>query len=188
MDFECIKVVLNSHFVIDIVVPLLSAVIGGALTLLGVIKTLKNENKIIREERNEKSKPVLINYMCSLEKQKNIPKYVFVSDGPETEISIKGIFKNTDCGIAFIDKIVTENKTYFPKETSTVDKNTTFIIELHNLDGESLKSCRIFCHDILGNGYYYDAKFVLDNKWGSEIEIGNIQKDVKMKRGKKSFR
>ena len=70
MDFECIKAVLNSHFVIDIVVPLLSAVIGGALTLLGVIKTLKNENKIIREERNEKSKPVLINYMSSLEKQK----------------------------------------------------------------------------------------------------------------------
>lgn len=181
MDFECLKEILNSRFVTGIVVPLVSAGIGGALTLLGVMKTLKNENQIIREEHNEKLKPILINYTCSFEREENIPKYIFVSDGPETSKNIKGIFKNTDCGIAFIDKIVTENKTYLPKDNSTVDKNTAFIIELHNLDNESLKFCQIFCHDILGNGYYYDAKFVFDDNREREIEIGNIHVGLKSK-------
>jgi len=162
-------------WVSDVVVPLLSSVIGGVLTLLGVKITLKNEKQAIEQERREKVKPILINYTCAFNGEENVlPKYRFTSDGEDGETSIKGLFKNTDCGIAFIDKIVTEKKIYFSTSNSVVDKNTAFVIELHNLANETLKFCQIFCHDILGNEYYYDAKFTIDINKKSKIEIGNI--------------
>lgn len=90
-----------------------------------------------------------------------ILKYRLISDEEDVGNSIKGIFKNTDCGIAFVDKIVTEKTIYFSKSNSDVDENTAFVIELHNLANKSLKWCQNFCHDILGNEYY-NAKFVFD--------------------------
>ena len=159
----------------DVVVPLLSSFIGGALTLLGVKITLKNENQAIKQERMEKVKPILINYTCAFDGEEDIlPKYRFTSDGEDVGNPIKGVFKNTDCGIAFIDKIVNEKTIYLPKSNSAVDKNTAFVIELHNLANETLRFCQIFCHDILGNEYYYDAKFMFGFNKKSKIEIGNI--------------
>ena len=177
-----------SSWLSDIIMPLLSAGIGGLVTWLGVKTTLKNENQAIKEERIEKSKPILINHTCAFDGEEDVmPKYTFASDGNESKACIRGIFKNTDCGIAFIDKITTEKNTYLPQGNSTVDKNTPFVIELNNLSNETLKFCRIFCHDILGNSYCYDGKFVFDANRKSKIEIGNIQilnkKNSKCKRG-----
>lgn len=164
------------NWITDVIVPLLSAGIGGVLTLLGVKITLKSENQTIKEERIEKTKPILINYTSAFDGEEDVmPKYIFASDGEKGGEKIKGIFKNTDCGIAFIDKIVTEKAMYFPKSNSAIDKNTAFVLELHNLSKETLKTCQIICHDILGNEYCYDAKFVFGVNRKSKIEIGNIQ-------------
>ncbi len=163
------------NWLTDVIVPLTTSLIGGALALLGVKLTLNNENQAMKQERMEKVKPILINYTCAFDGEKDVmPKYRFTSDREDVGKHIKGIFKNTDCGIAFIDKIVTEKTIYFPETNSAVDKNTAFVVELHNLSNETLKSCQIFCHDLLGNKYYYDAKFVFDINKKSEIEIGNI--------------
>ena len=160
----------------DVIVPLLSTAIGAFVSLLGVIITLKNEQKALKKERIEKLKPILINYTCAFAGEESvIPKYMFVSDGEKVDATITGVFKNTDNGILFFDKIVTESKTYIPQDNSTVDKNTVFLLELHNIAGETLKFCRIYCRDILGNEYYYDAEFVFDTNKQSEIVIGNIQ-------------
>ena len=164
------------NWLTDVVVPLLTTVLGAAVSLLGVVITLKNEQKALKKERIEKLKPILINYTCAFSGEESvIPKYKFVSDGKKVEGSITGMFKNTDNGILFFDKIVTESKTYFPHDNSTVDKNTVFLLELDDIAGETLKSCRIYCRDILGNKYYYDAEFVFDITKPNELVIGNIQ-------------
>ncbi len=163
-------------WITDIITPLLAAVIGGLFALLGVIITLRYEIKTKKKEDIERVKPVLINYSYISELEKSsIPKYIFVSDGDTMDAAITGVFKNTDNGILFFDKIVTENKTYIPEDNSTVDKNTAFLVELHNLAGENLKFCKIYCHDILGNKYYYDASFVFEYNRKTEIVIGNIR-------------
>ena len=181
-DFENGKCKTMKDLFKDIIVALISSVVDAMFPLLREKKALKNEKKIIREERNEKLKPVLINYTSAFEsEEKTMPKYIFESDGPKVDINIKGIFKNTNCGITFLEKIVTETKTYLPKYNSTIDTNTAFVVELHNRAGETLKFCQIFCHDILGNDYYYDAKIVYRADGNPKIEIGNIHKVVKTK-------
>ena len=164
------------NWLTDVIVTLLTTVLGAAVSLLGVVITLKNEQKALKKERIEKIKPILINYTCAFSGEESvIPKYKFVSDGKKVEGTITGMFKNTDNGILFFDKIITESKTYFPHDNSTVDKNTVFLLELDDIAGESLKSCRIYCQDILGNKYYYDAEFVFDITKPNELIIGNIQ-------------
>ena len=164
------------NWLTGVFVPLLTTVLGAVVSLLGVIITLRNEQKALKKERIEKLKPILINYTCDFAGNESvIPKYKFVSDGEKVVKTITGVFKNTDNGILIFDKIVTESKKYFPYDNFTVDKNTVFLLELDNIAGESLKSCRIYCRDILGNKYYYDAKFVFDPNKQSELVIGNIQ-------------
>ena len=163
------------NWITDVSIPLATTVAGGVLTLIGVKMTLNNEKKSIAQKHREKMKPILINYTCTcMNEERALPKFVFKSDGEATIKTIKGIFKNADGGVVFIDKIVTEKTTYYPEANSTIDKNTAFVVELHNLSKETLKTCKIFCHDILGYKYYYDAEFVFDINVKSEIKIGNI--------------
>ena len=162
-------------WITDVSTPLAASVIGGLLTLKGAKMTLNNANKAMAQERREKVKPVLINYTCTcIDEERVLPKFVFKSDGEVTSINIKGILKNADGGVVFIDKIVTEKTTYYPEANSTIDKNTAFVIELHNLSNETLKTCNIFCHDVLGYEYYYEAEFVFGINAKSKIKIGNI--------------
>lgn len=150
---------------------LVAAIIGVFGALLGVAITFMIENHRRRKELVDKAKPIMINYLNTetLTSRTRTP-YLFVSDGKSKE-SINGTFKNTDNGILFLDYIKTETKTYMPKHVVAIDKNTVFEIMLRGLQGETLKECKFYCHDIYGNKYYYNALFTTDLWQFNQISI-----------------
>lgn len=142
---------------------LVAALIGVFGALLGVIVTSVIENRRRKKNLYDKAKPIIINYQNTetLTSKTRTP-YVFKSDN-ESKGSIIGTFKNTDNGILFLDYIKTETKTYMPKHVIAIDKNTVFEIKLCGLEGETMKECTLYCHDIYRNKYLYNASFTSDS-------------------------
>lgn len=166
---------------------LVASIIGVIGALLGVIISSAIENKRRRKEAKDRAKPILINCMeyQSLNKH-DIAIFVFESED-ESSATVKGVFKNTDNGILLFDYIETETKKYYPVQGSAVGKNEMFVIILQGIANETLKKCRIYCHDIYGIRYFYDAKFLFDSDVHSEIIIQNeVPIEVKGKKQKKS--
>lgn len=154
---------------------LIAALIGVFGALAGVIITAYIENGRRRKELLDKAKPIIINHpINAVPDRAHIPHYVFRNSTDKDEDEFYGLFKSTDNGIVFLDSIETETRQYLPQRNSAVDKNTVFIIALHIVQGETLKQCRICCHDIFGNKYYYDAEFTYENGI-KQLLIGNIQ-------------
>ena len=103
------------NWITEILIPLGSALIGGFLALVGVLITLHREKEELKQERIEKAKPVLINYPDSaVDRSVLTPTYKFKANEGEMRGTLIGCFKNTDNGIAFIDCVKTETKTYIP--------------------------------------------------------------------------
>ena len=174
------------NWITDVVMPSLSAIIGGMLALFGVWITLRHEKKERKLEQIDKAKPIIINYMVhAIENKLHIPKYLFSSCEESVGKEITGVFKNTDNGILLFDCIETETKKYYPQHSSAVDKNTVFYVLLDITKGETLKKCIFHCHDIFGTQYTYEAVFCFESGRQSEIIIGNIKQDVHIKKGKK---
>lgn len=140
---------------------LVAALIGVFGALLGVVITLLFENYRRRKERIDKAKPILINYIHN-DASKKLMGYAFKSDSTDNK-HIIGCFKNTDNGVLFLDYVETETKKYFYRNNSAVDKNFVFLLGLYGLSGETLKKCTIYCHDVYGTSYKYNAKFRLNS-------------------------
>ena len=165
------------NWIADVVVPLVSALIGGALALAGVLITLGREKKELKKERVEKAKPVLINYPDdAINRSELTPTFTFKANEGGSRGTLIGVFKNTDNGIAFLDCIKTETKTYLPINNVTIDKNTVFRIHLINIGGETMKKCSILCHDIYGTNYCYQAHFDCKAANRNDIVIDSIKR------------
>lgn len=161
-----------------ILIPLISALIGGGLTLAGVIVTIKWEAKHKKKEEIEKVKPIVINATSPMiPKDSKIFCYTFESQGDLQKHEVFAVFKNTDNGILFFDLIKTANKEYYPIDGATVDKNTFFYISLKSIVGDTMEKCDIYCHDIYGNKYVYNGYFNFDSDKTrySDIIIGEIK-------------
>ncbi len=151
-----------------------AALIGVIGALLGVLITVFIENRRRRKELFDSVKPILINYMRhQIEGEIIKSKYLFVSEGDDSR-DITGVFKNTANGILFFDCIKTETKIYRPKYSATVDKDTAFCLIIRNIEGESLRECRIYCHDIFGTPYYYNAHFTFSGKESQIVLVNEL--------------
>ena len=153
------------QWVTDIIVPLLAALIGGGMTLIGVIITIRHDNKNREEDRKreliQRAKPILINYAGHRGAETTV-LYFSESGKEEGGKTIFGSFKNTDNGILTVDKIVAAsgNLTYLPVAYSTVDKNTAFIIGITLANyKETFDGWTMYVHDIYDNPYCYRMKF-----------------------------
>lgn len=154
----------------------ISAFIGGLIALVGVVITLRHEAEVQKKERIDRAKPIMINYPArAVPERGRVPHYHFRASEDISPSELYGVFKNTDNAVLFLDSIETETKQYFPQRNSAVDKNAAFIIALHIVEGETLKQCRIHCHDIFGHKYFYEAEYDYDNDREKRILVGNIQ-------------
>ncbi len=151
-----------TEWITDVLIPLISAIIGGGLTLAGVIVTIKWEAKQKKQEEIEKVKPIIINTDYDNTKQlKSYLTFEFATAG-DTCTRIFGCFKNTDNGILFIDYIESDSNKYESFADSTVDKNSYFSINMYAGRDEQFNNFKIYCHDVLGNKYYYDTLLMLN--------------------------
>ena len=155
---ECNEIITN------IIMPIVSALIGGGLTLVGVLITIKSENKKRKEEIRIANKPLfyVINPMQKYE-YKNSSDFEFRNEDDEkSDGFIPIIFKNTDNAILVLDYISINGKKYYSMNGNIVDKNTTFNIYLYvcNEAKVDFNANIVFAiKDSIGTRYKYELSF-----------------------------
>ncbi len=170
----------------SILVPLVSACIGGGLTLLGVRLSLRSERKKEEKNRIDSAKP----WLYSLDRRedqdwKSVYELFFSSDGriDPTQKPTTIIIKNTDNGIAILDRIITETTEYYPVAGKVIEKGKKAHLYIQWAKSETLVNMRLQLHDVYGNEYCYEilqGNESNENSW----HIKDIQVPVKKKQRK----
>lgn len=167
----------------DIVIPLVSALIGGGLTLVGVRATIKHGDKTRNDDHEREmkmqAKPILVNFPPEQDPIAHATTFSFSAPGDSTKThSMRAIVKNTDNGIAFLDKITSHNATYYPGKNCTMDKGTVAFLEFFPADRkEDLQDITLHLHDLYGNSYRYGLELVDTIRTGSKhvnLSLGSM--------------
>lgn len=174
-----------NEIISNIVVPILSAIIGGALTLFGVWLTIHRDKKRDEENLKKSAKPWIFSidssYDYSNETSNKIEMSTVHNSANNSYERCIGI-KNTDNGIGIVDKLTTANKTYIPETYNIFEKDTVTVISVYFEEGDSLKDIELHVNDVYGNSYVYTV--ILDSDIdGLQIKEKDIQKSKKCKRG-----
>ena len=149
-----------NSYLINIVIPLIAALISGLLTLLGVRLTIKKNE----EKSNNALEPIIINVPYDSNEDKKIRMIILENNknnkNNESDVTIKGSFKCIN-GIFFIDHVESlfANTDYSIKSGYAVETGQEFIIELSGITGDIPKQWKLLFHDILGRRYYYLMDF-----------------------------
>lgn len=153
----------------DVVIPLLSAFIGGFITLAGVWLTIHRDKKRDEDNKKQSAKP----WIYSLDRfedydHTNVSKYIMATSSNLNNTHLfQIIVKNTDNGICILDELVTEKKRYIPICGKVIDKDHVIHLNVHIEEGETLKEMYLYVKDIYGNRYKYK---VYQTKKGNYIE------------------
>ena len=144
-----------------IIIPLIAAIIGGGITMWGVILTIKREKQKDDENRILAVKPWIFSYESIRSFNADEVNIIHLSvkeklDEQNTEL-FDIIIKNTDNGIGIVEKFVTENNTYYPIVGRVIEKNTTVILRVHWNGNENLRKMRLFIQDVYQNRYCYEV-------------------------------
>ncbi len=165
------------NWIKDIFIPLLSAFIGGFITLAGVWLTIHRDKKRDEDNKKQSVKP----WIYSLDPfedydHTNVSKYIMAtsSDLNNTHL-FQIIIKNTDNAICVLDEFVTEKKRYIPIRGKVVDKDRVIYLNIQIEEGETLKDMYLYVKDIYGNRYKYK---VYQTKKGNHIEEVTGEKEV----------
>lgn len=164
---------IKNEIIFYIIVPLISSLIGGGLTLIGVLISIHHENKNRKNEIKRLNKPLiyLINPMQDYDYKSAVQFYfenkIFKSNG-----FIEIILKNTDNAIMIMDSIKIGDDIYYPTNGNVVDKNTIFYIYVYI--NEKIKSINqenimLTIKDVLGNSYKY--KLIYSDENSKSVDV-----------------
>lgn len=165
-----------NEIISNIVVPILSAIIGGALTLFGVWLTIHRDKKRDEENLKKSVKPWIYvedNYDHYDYKDKN---YINLAVSSESVLRncFKIYIKNTDNGIGIVDKLVTKNQTYIPVFGEILEKNKVTSLNIYYQDkSENLQDMILYIKDVYGNPYKYKVQLCNNGKRWNIEEISN---------------
>ena len=167
---------------VDIIVPILAALLGGWITMWGVVHTIKFERKNAREQAMQAAKPWIFSLdPCEDYDYKNTGRIILQGDAPlEPNASLEFILRNTDNGIGIIEKFITKNNEYFPVLGRILDKNTAKEVIVTLNTHENLENMYFIIRDVYGNRYKYKAFMAFPSSKGNHIEeIGLMKKREK---------
>ena len=177
---------------IDIVIPLICALIGGMLTFFGVLYTIKKQTKKEKKEEKLKYKPYLKISHNKCGQEICLQRYIIGMLEPENINSEKFKYysfiledfsilnsSNAEC---LLREIVIDNKKYPFHETLLLKNEQAIIITTRNSYvniSKLLKEIYLTASDSLGNLYYYKCEFIeKPNGFLSVIEDDNKQKST----------
>ncbi len=156
----------------DIIIPIVSATIGGLCTFLGVFLTIRHEKKREKEERLLSNKPLFyrLDLMQEYDDKSAVDFCLGVGNFDDKEGQIFGVIKNTDNAILIIDNVSVNGKIYKSMYGDVVDKNQIFnlyinVSEKLNKDDEILFTVK----DIMDNKYKYEVETKNKDEKDSEI-------------------
>lgn len=142
---------------VDIAIPLISAFLGGLVTMIGVICTINHENKCRKNDEYKLYKPlfVALNSLDSLDKEfikvdfeSNIDKGMFCL--------LEGYIKNLDFSCFIIESIEIDNFKYCPFKNTVVEKNSAIHFEVYGTQKDVRVATLNIC-DAIGNKYIYNV-------------------------------
>lgn len=169
----------------DIVIPLVAAFIGGFLTLAGVWLTIHREKKVAKENTRFSVKPWIYSLDAIEHYDHNSANTILLEGDTSINSRLQFVIKNTDNGIAIIDRFETENNVYPPKAGKILDKNSVTHLNINLGENETLKDMHLYIKDVYDNTYKYKA-YLRSGSWtGNHIEeIGLVSSKRKSSKKK----
>lgn len=167
---------------LEIVIPLVSSLISGILTVIGVGLTIKHENKKDKRILKLSNKPIFYRIDPMQEYDyKSAVDYQFNFNCSNRIKEIYGIFKNTDNALLLLNYISVNGKKYFPNFGDVIDKNVIFNICVNCEENINSETEVIMCiRDVLNNEYRYNLICEISDKEIINIkEFEEINKKVK---------
>ena len=137
----------------EIIIPIISAIYGGLLTLVGVAWTIKHGNYQQLEQVKEMSKPLFYNLF------KNCKEYIYFCDF-ENEKKILTILsiKNTDKCPMSIEKLEYANNIMYPFNTNVIDKSQTIALVIKNYSFPDKFNLVLYIKAMDNSKYKYSLK------------------------------
>ena len=140
----------------DILVPLISAIIGGAVTMVGVVLTIRWEKKKDDKARIDAAKPWLYSFKDVMKCHYSIKlssEYEEIQGHPCTMF-----IKNAGTGIGIISKLQTAKVEYMPAGSGVLETNTLTSVTFYPaIQKENFEKMRLFVSDIYDNQYEYEV-------------------------------
>ncbi len=142
----------------EIVIPIVSALYGGLLTLVGVAWTIKKADADRKKEKNEKVKPLIYAADPSFLDTNNLECLLFVNKGDNNNGRFIGTLKNTDNGLFIFKRILVNGMEYKPYKQFVLEKNcyVNLIINDENIGN---KCVQLVGADIYNNEIKYRILF-----------------------------
>ena len=142
----------------DFWVPIISAMIGGGLTLLGVIITIHAQNKKDKDDKKNSLKPYF--YIChplqvATEIQKATEYNIVPLDNEDTEYKVQGIIQNTDNAIFILKSVRIGSQYYYPESGKVIDKRELFYLNIYSK--QISEDICLTITDVMENEYTYIA-------------------------------
>lgn len=165
----------NNENLQDIVLNIVAAVVGGALTLAGVAWTIKKTDEDKKETQRLTLKPWL--FWSNIARTIKGTQQYYFSNPTLNVIDYKfvGCLKNTDNGIAVLKKIITANNEYYPESDAIVDKDSYFVIFAHLDEKDIAEAVYLVVEDVLHNEYKY--QFVEGGFPGQKIGLLEVNNE-----------
>ncbi len=143
----------------QIVIPIVSAVYGGLLTLVGVAWTIRKSDKDRKLEEKNKVKPYLKNYLKSYRLDQDV-KIEFIDINKQDDFKCQSFIlylHNISKSIIFVTDIIIYN-TYYPLKNVVLEKDGKIQLQINYYDKEIqiLKNITIVGRDVLNNYYAFD--------------------------------
>ena len=158
---------------VDIVIPLICSLIGGGLTLVGVIITILHTNKTIKNDNINKYKPSfkLRSPMDDFDLNSSNP-LMFKKRRNRNSKMIIGMFSNTDKASFEVDAIYINGECHRIDINRYVKKSQDFDLSLVIDKNLNVKTLELKVFDDQNNIYRYKLEFFINSK--NNIEINNI--------------
>ena len=147
---------------VDIIIPVISAILGGFLTMWGVLFTIKRERENAKEQTRLAAKP----WLFSLDDSEYFDSsdvhgiVVAAKEKHESHKELTIVIRNTDNGVGIVKKLQTENNTYLPISGRIIDKSSINYLQIVIAPNETLKDMYLFITDIYNNVYKYKVEQV----------------------------
>ena len=141
----------------NIIIPIVSAVYGGLLTLVGVAWTIRHTQKEQKEEEIKKSKPIFTFNML-LDPLDNITgkKVCFDDNLVQYPCNVTAEIENSDQSVFSIEKVYHDNKWWTVEGNRIVLPNKVVIFDFNF--STDVNNLFMEVKDTLGNSYYYEIK------------------------------
>lgn len=148
-----------------IITTIVAAVLGGALTLVGVAWTIRRQDDLHRRDEKSKNKPMFRYCIVHNDIEDYVMVFCFEGIGDRKSgdfFHFDYVFKNFDNANFILEYIIVNDIKMYPQFDANIEKNEYFIIRGLCKKGEIVTKYLIGVKDILGNDYTFELLFDCD--------------------------